>query len=168
VANLVDLLQRNFPQRPRCALNCVGAGYDVAFLPETDTFYRLCITASFSRSTTGPMFTIANTTTAWLVILASGALEIVFSVSMKFSDSFTRLVPSVLSFASAILSVWLMSMTLKVIPVGTAYAVWAGIGAAGTAVAGMVLFQEPANFARTACIGLVVAGIVGLQLQASS
>lgn len=111
------------------------------------------------------MLAITNTTSAWLIILASGVLEIIFSVSMKLSDSFTKPAPSVLSIASAILSVWLMSLTLKVIPVGTAYAVWAGIGAAGTAFAGMVFFHEPANLARIACIGLVVAGIVGLQLQ---
>jgi len=111
------------------------------------------------------MVTIANTTTAWLIILASGLLEVVFSVSMKLSDSYTRMVPSVLSIAAAILSVWLMSLTLKVIPVGTAYAVWAGIGAAGTAIVGMLFFQEPASLARIGCISVVVAGIVGLQLQ---
>jgi quaternary ammonium compound-resistance protein SugE len=114
------------------------------------------------------MLAITNTTSAWLIILASGLLEIAFSVSMKLSNSFTRPVPSVLSVVAAILSVWLMSLTLRVIPVGTAYAVWAGIGAAGTAVAGMLFFQEPASLARIACIGLVVAGIVGLQLQASA
>jgi quaternary ammonium compound-resistance protein SugE len=112
------------------------------------------------------MFTITTTSSAWLLILASGLLEIAFSVSMKLSDSFTRLVPSILSVGAAILSVWLMGLTLKVIPVGTAYAVWAGIGAAGTAIVGMLMFQEPATLARVGCIGLVVAGIVGLQLQA--
>jgi len=112
------------------------------------------------------MLTITNTTSAWLLILISGLLEIAFSVSMKLSDSYTRLVPSVVSVLAAILSVWLMSLTLRVLPVGTAYAVWAGIGAAGTAVAGMLFFQEPASLARISCIGLVVAGIVGLQLQA--
>ena len=110
------------------------------------------------------MLAITSTTSAWLVILASGLLEIAFSVSMKLSDSFTRFLPSVVSVAAAVLSVWLMSLTLKVIPVGTAYAVWAGIGAAGTAIVGMLLFHEPANLARIACIGLVVVGIVGLQL----
>jgi len=112
------------------------------------------------------MLTVTNTTSAWLLILTSGLLEIVFSVSMKLSDSYTRLVPSVVSVLAAILSVWLMSLTLRAIPVGTAYAVWAGIGAAGTAVVGMLFFQEPASLARIGCIGLVVAGIVGLQLQA--
>jgi len=112
------------------------------------------------------MLTVTNTTSAWLLILTSGLLEIVFSVSMKLSDSYTRLVPSVVSVLAAILSVWLMSLTLRAIPVGTAYAVWAGIGAAGTAVVGMLFFQDPASLARIGCIGLVVAGIVGLQLQA--
>jgi len=111
------------------------------------------------------MLAITSTTSAWLLILVSGLLEVVFSVSMKLSDGYTRLVPSIVSVGAAILSVWLMGLTLKVIPVGTAYAVWAGIGAAGTAIGGMLLFQEPATLARIACIGLVVAGIVGLQLQ---
>ncbi|WP_298827271.1 multidrug efflux SMR transporter [uncultured Piscinibacter sp.] len=111
------------------------------------------------------MLAITTTSSAWLVILASGLLEIAFSVSMKLSDSYTRPVPSLISVLTAILSVWLMSLTLKVIPVGTAYAVWAGIGAAGTALVGVLFFQEPASLARIGCIGLVVAGIVGLQLQ---
>ena len=114
------------------------------------------------------MLVITNTTSAWLLILVSGLLEIAFSVSMKVSDSFTRLVPSIISVGAAILSVWFMGLTLKAIPVGTAYAGWAGIGAAGTAVVGMLFFQEPATLARIGCIGLVVAGIVGLQLQASA
>jgi quaternary ammonium compound-resistance protein SugE len=109
---------------------------------------------------------ITNTSSAWLLILVSGALEIAFSVSMKLSDGYTRLVPSIVSVGAAILSVWLMGLTLKAIPVGTAYAVWAGIGAAGTAVVGMLFFHEPATVARIACMGLVVAGIVGLQLLA--
>lgn len=112
------------------------------------------------------MLATTSTTSAWLLILVSGLLEVAFSVSMKLSDSYTRLVPSIVSAGAAILSVWLMGLTLKVIPVGTAYAVWAGIGAAGTALVSMLLFQEPATPARIACIGLVVAGIVGLQLQA--
>lgn len=114
------------------------------------------------------MLAVTNTTSAWLIVLASGLLEIVFSVAMKLSDSFTKAVPSGISVIAGIFSVWLMSLTLKVIPVGTAYAVWAGIGAAGTAIVGMMFFQEPVNLARVGCIGLVVAGIVGLQLQNSA
>lgn len=102
---------------------------------------------------------------AWLVVCLSGLLEIVFSVSMQFSDAYTRLLPSLLSIAAALLSVWLMSTTLRVLPLGTAYAVWAGIGAAGTALVGIVWLGEPASFGRLACIGAVIAGIVGLQMQ---
>ena len=112
------------------------------------------------------MFAITNTTSAWLLILVSGLLEIAFAASMKLSDGYTKLSPSIISILAGIVSVWLMSLTLKAIPVGTAYAVWAGIGTAGTAVVGMLVFHEPASLARLSCIGLVVAGIVGLQLQA--
>jgi quaternary ammonium compound-resistance protein SugE len=109
------------------------------------------------------MTAISHPTTAWLVVLVSGLLEVIFSVGMKLSEGYSRPLPSLISVAAAILSVWLMSLTLKVIPLGTAYAIWAGIGAAGTAMAGMLYFQEPASPARLACIALVVAGIVGLQ-----
>lgn len=112
--------------------------------------------------------TITNVTSAWLIVLASGFLEIVFALAMKLSETFTKPIPSGISIVAGIFSVWLMSLTLKVIPVGTAYAVWAGIGAAGTAVVGMMLFQEPVTLARIGCIGLVIAGIVGLQLQTSA
>lgn len=111
------------------------------------------------------MTLVTTATSAWLVILVAGALEVCFAISMKYAQGYTRLWPSLLSIASAILSVWLMSQTLRVIPVGTAYAVWAGIGAAGTAIVGMILFQEPADALRLGCIALVVAGIVGLQMQ---
>jgi len=112
--------------------------------------------------------TITNVTSAWLIVLASGFLEIVFSLAMKLSETFTKPIPSGISIVAGIFSVWLMSLTLKVIPVGTAYAVWAGIGAAGTAVVGMMFFEEPVTLARIGCIGLVIAGIVGLQLQTSA
>jgi len=111
------------------------------------------------------MLNITNLTTAWIVVLISGCMEIVFSISMKLSEGYTKAWPSILSITAAILSVWLMSCTLKVLPIGTAYAVWAGIGAAGTAMIGIVYFHEPATFARLACVSLIVAGIIGLQLQ---
>jgi quaternary ammonium compound-resistance protein SugE len=112
-----------------------------------------------------PMFTVTNTTSAWLLILLSGLLEIGFSVSLMLSQGFSRFAPSVIAVLAALLSIWLMSLTLSVLPIGTAYAVWAGIGAAGTAVIGMLFFDEPTNLARISCIGLVIVGIVGLQLQ---
>lgn len=111
------------------------------------------------------MFSVNTPFSAWLVVGLSGLLEIAFSVAMKFSDGYTRLLPSVLSMAAAVLSVWLMSLTLKVLPLGTAYAVWAGIGAAGTAVVGVIWLGEPATAGRLACMGAVIVGTVGLQLQ---
>lgn len=100
---------------------------------------------------------------AWSLVLVSGVLEVVFSVTMKWSDGYTRPAMSVMSVGAAVLSVWLMSLTLRLLPLGTAYAVWAGIGAAGTAVVGVLWLGEPASLARLACIALIVAGIVGLQ-----
>ncbi len=100
---------------------------------------------------------------AWLLVLVSGVLEVVFSVTLKWSEGFGRPGMSALSVAAAVLSVWLMSLTLKILPLGTAYAVWAGIGAAGTALVGMVWLGESTSLARLACIAMVIIGIVGLQ-----
>ncbi|AIO34723.1 DMT family transporter [Burkholderia pseudomultivorans] len=111
------------------------------------------------------MIAVSSSIAAWAIVLASGLLEIVFSVSMKLSDSYTKLVPGAISIVAAVASVWLMSFTLNVLPLGTAYAVWAGIGAAGTAAVGIVWFHEPAAAGRLLCMALVVAGIVGLQWQ---
>jgi len=110
------------------------------------------------------MFRVSSPMFAWFVVLISGALEIVFSITMKFSEGFSRPVYSAISIVSAVLSVWLISTTLEVLPIGTAYAVWAGIGAAGTALTGVLWLGEPATLMRFACIGAVVAGIIGLQL----
>ncbi|WP_342616280.1 multidrug efflux SMR transporter [Rhodoferax sp. GW822-FHT02A01] len=110
------------------------------------------------------MFTVSSPALAWVVIFFSGSLEIVFSISMKFSDGYSRPFYSAVSVCSAVLSVWLVSTTLEILPIGTAYAVWAGIGAAGTALIGVLWLGEPATLMRFICIGAVVAGIVGLQL----
>ena len=111
------------------------------------------------------MFAISSPFAAWSIVLASGLLEVVFSVTIKPSESYTNILPSGISVVAAVLSVWLMSFTLKVLPLGTAYAVWAGIGAAGTALVGIVWFHEPILVGQLICIALVVAGIVGLQMQ---
>jgi quaternary ammonium compound-resistance protein SugE len=113
------------------------------------------------------MWTITSPKIAWVLVLLSGALEVVFSVSMKLSDGYRNPWYSALSIGSAIASVWLMGTTLSVLPVGTAYAVWAGMGAAGTALVGMYLLGEPATLVRFACIAAVVAGIIGLQLSSA-
>lgn len=105
--------------------------------------------------------------TAWLLLLAAGLLEVVWAIGLKYTDGFTRLVPSAVTIAAMIGSVWLLAVALKSIPVGTGYAVWTGIGAVGTAILGIVLFNEAATVARLACIGLIVAGIFGLKLVSS-
>jgi len=107
---------------------------------------------------------VTNPATAWLVLVAAGILEIVWVIGMKYSDGFTRLLPSLVTLVAALLSFWLLALAIRVLPVGTAYAAWTGIGAVGAAVLGIVLFKEPATAARVACIVLVVAGIAGLKL----
>ncbi|MGA0025025.1 MAG: quaternary ammonium compound efflux SMR transporter SugE [Burkholderiales bacterium] len=102
--------------------------------------------------------------TAWLLLLAAGLLEVVWAIGLKYTDGFSRLLPSTITIAAMIGSVWLLALALKSIPVGTGYAVWTGIGVIGTAILGIALFSEPATLARIACIGLIVAGIFGLKL----
>ena len=99
----------------------------------------------------------------WLYLLLAGLLEIVWAIGLKYTDGFSRLWPSVVTVAAMIASIVLLGIALKHIPVGTGYAVWTGIGAAGTALLGIWLFQEPATVVRFACIGLIVAGILGLK-----
>ena len=106
--------------------------------------------------------------TPWLLLLAAGLLEVVWAIGLKYTDGFSRLAPSVITIAAMIGSVWLLAIALKSIPVGTGYAVWTGIGAVGTAILGIVLFNEAATAARLACIGLIVAGIFGLKLVSSA
>lgn len=101
---------------------------------------------------------------AWLLLIVAGGLEITWLVAMKHAEGFTRLWPTVIVFVLGTLSFYLLSLCLKVIPVGTAYVVWTGIGAVGGAIAGIVLFNEPRDAWRIASIALVVAGIVGLKL----
>jgi quaternary ammonium compound-resistance protein SugE len=101
---------------------------------------------------------------AWLLIVIAGVFEIAWAVGLKYSDGFSRLVPSVLTVAAMAASIVCLGIAVKSLPVGTAYAVWTGIGAAGTAVLGMYLFEEPATLLRLGSIALVVAGIVGLRL----
>lgn len=102
---------------------------------------------------------------AWALIAVSGAFEILFSVLMKQSDGFTRLVPSAIAVAAALVSIWVMTVSLRTLPLGPAYAVWAGIGTLGTAIAGIVLYSEPLTGLKATFMLLIVVGIVGLQLQ---
>ena len=100
---------------------------------------------------------------AWVYLLLAGAAEISWMVALKFSEGFTRLWPSIATVASLGLSMVFLSLTIRAIPLGTAYAIWTGIGAAGIAVIGMAFFGEPRTVLRIACIGLIVIGIVGLK-----
>jgi quaternary ammonium compound-resistance protein SugE len=101
---------------------------------------------------------------AWAVLFTAGLLEIGWAIGLKYTDGFSRLVPSVLTLAAMAGSIILLGLALKTLPIGTAYAVWTGIGAVGTAILGIILFGDPATALRLACIGLIVAGIVGLKL----
>jgi quaternary ammonium compound-resistance protein SugE len=101
---------------------------------------------------------------AWTYLFVAGVLEIVWAVGLKYTEGFTKPVPSVITGAAIVASMVFLALALRTIPVGTGYAVWTGIGAVGTAILGIVLFAEPATAARLGCIGLIVAGIVGLKL----
>lgn len=101
---------------------------------------------------------------AWLLLAVAGLFEIGWAIGLKYTDGFTRLWPSVWTGLAMVASVVLLALAVRTLPIGTAYAVWTGIGAAGTALLGIYLFGEPATTLRLACIALIVAGIVGLKL----
>ncbi|MCW4455703.1 quaternary ammonium compound efflux SMR transporter SugE [Flavobacterium sp. MXW15] len=100
----------------------------------------------------------------WIYLLLAGVFEIGFALGLKYSEGFTRLWPSVGTVVFAGISLWLLTQAMKSIPVGTAYAIWTGIGAMGVAVLGIFLFNDSASPARLACVALIVAGVVGLKL----
>lgn len=102
----------------------------------------------------------------WLILLVAGLFEVGWAIGLKYTEGFTRFWPSVGTLVAMVASVGLLGLALRTLPVGTAYAVWTGIGAVGTVVCGIVLLGEPATVARLACVGLIVAGIVGLKLTA--
>ena len=101
---------------------------------------------------------------AWLILFIAGLCEVGWAVGLKYTEGFSRLGPSLATVAAMIVSVVLLGWSLKVLPLGTAYAVWTGIGAVGTSILGMILFGESREVARVLCIVLIVAGIVGLKL----
>ena len=101
---------------------------------------------------------------AWVILFVAGVLETGWAIGLKYTEGFSRLWPSVWTILAMVLSLIMLGYALKTLPVGTAYAVWTGIGAFGTAVLGIILFGEPATPARLICIGLIVSGIIGLKL----
>ena len=102
--------------------------------------------------------------TAWLVLAIAGLFEVGWAIGLKYTEGFTRLWPSVGTVSAMIVSVALLGWAMRSLPVGTAYAVWTGIGAVGTVILGIILFKEPATVARLVCVGLILAGIVGLKV----
>lgn len=105
---------------------------------------------------------------AWLLLAVAGLFEIGWAIGLKYTDGFTRPWPTAWTVLAMIVSVVLLGLAVRTLPIGTAYAVWTGIGAAGTAILGIYLFGEPATALRLACIALIVAGIVGLKLVSPS
>ena len=101
----------------------------------------------------------------WAILLVAGLFEIGWAIGLKYTEGFSRLWPTVLTILSMVLSVGLLGVAMKTLPVGTAYAVWVGVGAIGTALLGIILFNEPANSARLASLALILAGIIGLKLS---
>lgn len=102
---------------------------------------------------------------AWTLLVLAGLFEVGWAIGLKYTDGFTRLWPTVVTVVAMIVSLGLLGIAMKSLPVGTAYAVWVGVGAVGTAILGIVLLGEPANAGRLLSLGLIVAGIVGLKLS---
>jgi quaternary ammonium compound-resistance protein SugE len=105
---------------------------------------------------------------AWLYLAIAGVLEIVWAVGLKYSEGFSKPLASTVTLVAMAASMWFLALALKQIPIGTGYAVWVGIGAVGTAILGIALFGESAAWPRVACIGLILAGIIGLKLTSSA
>jgi quaternary ammonium compound-resistance protein SugE len=101
---------------------------------------------------------------AWMILVVAGLFEVGWAIGLKYTDGFTRLWPTIWTVLSMGISFWLLGLAMKSLPVGTAYAVWVGVGAVGTVVLGIMLFGEPANAARLVSVALIVAGIIGLKL----
>lgn len=101
---------------------------------------------------------------AWAWLILAGLCEVAWAIGLKYTEGFTRPVPSILTLAAMVASVVLLGIAMKSLPVGTAYAVWVGVGAVGTAILGIVLFAEPASAGRLFSLALIVAGIIGLKL----
>jgi len=105
---------------------------------------------------------------SWIMLAAAGLFEIVWAIGLKYAEGFTKPVPTAITVSAMIISMWLLAQAARDLPIGTAYAVWTGIGAVGAAILGIMLFQESANLMRVACIALIVLGIVGLKLSTPS
>jgi quaternary ammonium compound-resistance protein SugE len=101
---------------------------------------------------------------AWIILVLAGLFEVAWAVGLKYTDGFTRLLPSVATLAAMAISVGLLALAVKTLPLSTAYAIWTGIGAVGAVILGIVLFHESASPARLACLALIIVGIIGLKV----
>ncbi|HEU5468572.1 MAG TPA: quaternary ammonium compound efflux SMR transporter SugE [Steroidobacteraceae bacterium] len=101
----------------------------------------------------------------WVILILAGLFEVGWAIGLKYTEGFTRPWPSAWTVLAMGVSIWLLAIAMKSLPVGTAYAVWVGVGAVGTVILGIFLFKEPANAARLLSVGLIVAGIIGLKLS---
>lgn len=99
----------------------------------------------------------------WLFLIIAGVCEVIWAVGLKYSQGFSKLIPSILTISGMIASFYFLSLALKELPLGTAYAIWTGIGTVGTVILGIILFKEPIDTIRLICIGFIVAGIIGLK-----
>ena len=102
---------------------------------------------------------------SWIILVIAGLLEVVWAIGLKYTHGFTRLTPSIITVTAMIVSIVLLSWAMRSLPVGTAYAIWTGIGAVGAAITGILLLGESASLARIASLALIVAGIIGLKLS---
>ena len=102
---------------------------------------------------------------AWIILVLAGLFEVVWAVGLKYTEGFTRLVPSAVTLIGMLISFWLLSLAMKTLPLGTAYAIWVGIGAIGAFIAGLVLFHEAASPMRVISVLLIAAGLIGLKLS---
>lgn len=105
-----------------------------------------------------------STSTAWIYLIIAGCFEVVWALGIKYTEGFSKPVPSAITIGAMIASVWLLALAIKTIPVGTGYAVWVGIGAVGAAIGGVMLFGESRSVPRIVCIFLIVTGVIGLKL----
>lgn len=101
---------------------------------------------------------------SWIILLCAGLFEIAWAIGLKYTEGFTRLWPTVGTLAAMAVSVWMLGIAMKTLPVGTAYAIWVGVGAVGTVILGVVLFDEPVNALRIGSVALIVVGLIGLKL----
>lgn len=104
---------------------------------------------------------------SWVTLIIAGIFEIFWAISLKYTDGFTKLIPSLLTIFAMLISFWLLSISLKTLPLGTAYAVWVGIGTIGTVIAGVILFNDSLNLLRIVSIIFIILGIIGLKITTS-